>query len=297
MEKEVNRNYKDTSFRSLFSEKNKENLLSLYNAIRHTHYADVNELEITTLDDVIYLSVKNDVSILIDGCLSLWEHQSTWNPNMPIRGFEYFAQLYDIYIKTHKLDIYSSKLLKLPTPQYIVFYNGEKDIPPITKLRLSDAFMDSSVHSEFEWTATVYNINLGKNDDSLDACPALKGYMTLIFRIRENLKYGMELKPSVRKAIAECKKDGILTDWLSKEGVETMLIEDFTLEKYQDLKAEEEKRDKQEIAFWKEKYYHEVSKNASRTKDANKSRLSKLMSKLFEKKIAKTFYDSKNDIY
>ena len=89
----VNKKYKDTVFRKLFGE-NKENALSLYNAVNHTSYTDPDDLEYTTLEDVIYMKYKNDVSFLIDKTLSLYEHQSSYNPNMPLRGFLYYADLY-----------------------------------------------------------------------------------------------------------------------------------------------------------------------------------------------------------
>ncbi|MDY3795845.1 MAG: hypothetical protein SOZ81_03925, partial [Agathobacter sp.] len=109
--------------------RDKEYLLELYNAINRTNYSNSDDLEITTLEDVIFMSMKNDKSFIISSTMNLYEHQSTANPNMPIRGLLYFAQLYDEYIKLHDLDVYGRKLVKLPTPQYIVFYNGKEEIP------------------------------------------------------------------------------------------------------------------------------------------------------------------------
>ena len=122
----VNKKYKDTVFRKLFGE-NKGNALSLYNAVNHTSYTDPDDLEYTTLEDVIYMKYKNDVSFLVDKTLSLYEHQSSYNPNMPLRGFLYYADLYRKLI--HRSErLYSKHLLKIPRPHYIVFYNGSEKI-------------------------------------------------------------------------------------------------------------------------------------------------------------------------
>ena len=86
-EAKVNRKYKDTIFRMLFKEK--ENLLSLYNAVNGTSYVDTDGLEITTLQDAVYMNYKNDVSFVFDFELNLYEHQSTVNPNMPLRDLIY----------------------------------------------------------------------------------------------------------------------------------------------------------------------------------------------------------------
>lgn len=162
-ERKINRKYKDRLFRLRFgSEEYKEDILSIYNALNGTSYRNVDDISITTIDDVIYIKMKNDVSLLLDGNMSLWEQQSSVNPNMPVRGLLYFGNLYDQYIKMNKLNIYGKKLQKIPTPEYIVFYNGEEDYGPITQLRLSDAFIHKNDSGDFEWTATVYNLNKGK---------------------------------------------------------------------------------------------------------------------------------------
>lgn len=68
----VNRTYKSTVFTMLFEDK--DNLLKLYNAMSGKHYTDPGLLEINTLENAIYMTIKNDVSFLIDGRLSLYEH-------------------------------------------------------------------------------------------------------------------------------------------------------------------------------------------------------------------------------
>ena len=123
--RKVRRGYKDSLFRMVFREK--KELLSLYNAINGTNYDDPDELVVTTIEDVLYMGRKNDVSFLIEDVMNLYEHQSSWNPNMPLRGLLYITMLYQGFIEQNHLDIYSSSLLKLPVPRYIVFYNVTSD--------------------------------------------------------------------------------------------------------------------------------------------------------------------------
>ena len=133
-----NRQYKDRLWRMIFN--NKKDLLQLYNAINHTDYQNPDDLEVNTLEDVFYLSMKNDVSFLVGGTMNLYEHQSTFNPNMPLRGVFYFSRLYEGYVADNNLMIYHEKRVRLPKPKYIVFYNGTKNQPDSMELKLSDCF-------------------------------------------------------------------------------------------------------------------------------------------------------------
>ena len=237
----VNRKYKDRLFRLRFgSEEYKADILSLYNALNGTSYGNPDDITITTIDDVIYIKMKNDVSLIIDGNLPLWEQQSSINPNMPIRGLMYFGNLYDQYIKVNKLNIYGKKLQRIPTPQYIVFYNGEENYAPVTKLKLSDAFIHTDNSGEFEWTATVYNLNRGKNDDLLKRCRALAEYMELVNRIRDNQK-NMSTDDAINAAIESCIEDGIMSEFLIKYRAEvfSVCITEFDEKVYTDGIREE----------------------------------------------------------
>ena len=115
----INAKYKDRLFRWIFS--SKKELLDLYNAVRGTNYTDPEALEITTLEDVVYMGFKNDISFLVDDVLNLYEHQSTYSPNMPVRGFLYLADIYRKYLESRDENLYSSRLVQLPFPQYLVF--------------------------------------------------------------------------------------------------------------------------------------------------------------------------------
>ena len=219
----VRRKFRDFLFQRVFYDK--EDLLDLYNAVNGTHYTDPNELQITTLEDAIYMSMKNDKSFIISSTLNLYEHQSTVNPNMPIRGLLYFARLYEAYISTHKLNIYGHKLLPLPTPHYIVFYNGRESLPDRTTLKLSDAFIknrDSDNFPSLECVATVLNINYGHNEATLKACKRLGDYSKFIQKVNEGLDNNLNLKDAIEFATSYCIENDILADILVKHRSEVM---------------------------------------------------------------------------
>lgn len=155
----VHRNYKDTMFRMIFREK--KNLLSLYNALNKTMYTDVENLEITTLENAVYMNYKNDISFVFDFELILYEHQSTVNPNMPLRDLLYVSRVIQNRIREENL--YGSKQIQIPTPRFVIFYNGMDTQPEQQVLKLSDAYEKKQDKTELELSVTVYNINLGYN--------------------------------------------------------------------------------------------------------------------------------------
>ena len=222
-----NRKYKDRLFQKVFEKK--EDLLSLYNAVNHTSYKNADELEITTLDDVIYLSMKNDLSFVISATLNLYEHQSTFNENMPIRGLLYFARLYEAYIKKNKLDIYGRKLVKLPEPRYIVFYNGRSNQPDEMELKLSEAFQSDNPNPVLECRARMININLGHNQELMEGCKRLWDYSYFIAEVNKNLDKGDMLEKAIKKAMDECINKGVLLDILEKSRNEVfdMLLTEY----------------------------------------------------------------------
>ena len=233
----VNKQYKDRLFRLLFGSLDMaDNIVSLYNALNSTAYGKDDIEDITTIDDVIYIKMKNDVSFLLDDYMNLWEQQSSFNPNMPVRGLMYYGNLFSQYIDKSGESIYGSRLIQLPTPKYIVFYNGPADRPPVEKLKLSDAFIHPDNSSEFEWTATVYNLNKGKNDHLLHLCKPLGDYMTLIGYIREYQTEGLDPKDAVDQAVQRCIAENILSSFLTKHRAEVMdvCITEFNEKAYVD---------------------------------------------------------------
>ena len=231
-----NRNHKDSLFRKVF--RKKSDFLALYNAINETNYDNEDDLEINTLDNALYMTVKNDVSCIVGCTMNLYEHQSSYNPNMPLRGFIYFATLYNSYTDQRKLNLFSSTLQKIPTPQFVVFYNGLKNEPDRQILRLSDAFQTKGGCLECE--AVMLNINYGQNLKLMEKCRRLEEYAIFIATVRE---YAADKKRSLGEAITlaidACIEKGILLDILTAERTEVFMyiLESFDKELYErDLK-------------------------------------------------------------
>ena len=214
----VKRNHTDTPFRMIFS--TRENLLSLYNAVNHSHYTDASELEIVTLKNAVYMNMKNDQAFLLDMQLNLYEHQSTWNPNMPLRFLMYVAKEYQMLVRNQTL--YASALVKVPTPHFVVFYNGETEQEAETILRLSHSFQQKTDKPELELMVRVLNINLDKKQEVLEACQLLKEYMLLVNKIRRYTDEYKDINQAVEQAVTECIEENILADFLRKNRAEAI---------------------------------------------------------------------------
>ncbi len=221
----TNLKYKDRLFCLLFGdETNKQNIISLYNALNGTDYSEDEGVEVTTIQDVIYINMKNDVSFIVDSHMSLFEQQSSVNPNMPLRGLMYFGNLYDSYVESRGLNIYGSKLVKIPTPQYYVLYNGKAEAPATSELKLSEAFVKESPEGRFEWTATFINLNKGKNDVLLEKCRPLAEYMYLVNCIRENEVRGMRMEDAIDSAVQQCINCNVLKEFLVAHRAEVVSV-------------------------------------------------------------------------
>ena len=231
-EVKVQRNYKDSLFRMLF--KDKENLLSLYNALNKTDYTDVEGLEITTLENAVYMNYKNDVSFMFDFELMLYEHQSTVNPNIPLRDLFYVADI--LQKRTYNKDLYSSSLIRIPSPRFVVFYNGTDHLPERQTLRLSDSYEKELENLELELTVTMYNINPGYNKEIMDACRTLKEYAMYVERVRNYAKQ-LPLAEAVKKAVDECIAEGILSEFLRKNRAEAIKVSIYEYDEELHLKT------------------------------------------------------------
>ncbi len=206
----VNRKQKDRLFLKVFSEK--KALLELYNAVNHSDYTNADELVITTLEDAVYMGMKKDCSFLIGNYLNLYEHQSTFNPNMPLRGLLYFAGVLQGFLAVSQENIYGEKLIKIPTPKYIVFYNGTDAYEDRVELKLSDAFEHPDGCMEF--TAVMLNINLGHNKAIMNQCKLLEEYATFIEQIRVFQGEGFELDEAIDMASEYCMEHDVLREFL-----------------------------------------------------------------------------------
>ncbi|MDO4285890.1 MAG: hypothetical protein Q4C60_11240 [Eubacteriales bacterium] len=228
----IHRTYKDRMFCALFSDR--ENALSLFNALCGTQYTDLEALSIVTLSDTIYLAMKNDLAICFHDCLLLTEQQSSVNPNMPLRGLMYFAKSYDAWLHAHQLEqaVYGRLLVKIPAPAYYVLYNGTEVMPEQLVCHLSDAFAVPA--PGYEWTATFLNINSGGSAKLLQNCPVLDGYAKFCGKIQCLHKHGLTMKTAIVTAIEECITEGILKSYLlkHKSEVEDMILTEYDQERF-----------------------------------------------------------------
>ena len=191
---------------------------------------------INTIEDAIFMGIKNDVSCILDSYMELFEEQSTVNPNAPIRGLIYFGKLYENYIDILNMNRYGTRLLKLPTPRYFVLYLGTTERPDKEIMRLSDAFIHKDERTGYEWIATVLNINTGHNKKLLEACRVLNEYSLFVDCARkhlrsipkqrdlqcDDLKYRELRKQAMIEAVDECIGKGILRDFLIKNKAEVV---------------------------------------------------------------------------
>ena len=218
----IKRDYKSSVFCMLWEDK--EKLLSLYNATNKTHYTNPDDLYINTLRNAIYMGMKNDVSFIFEMSLNLYEHQSTVNPNMPLRDLFYVAQVLQGIVKDENL--YGTVLVDIPTPKFVVFYNGTATQPERQTLRLSDAFSRKEKEISLELVVEVINVNPGHNQELLDNCQPLREYILYIEKIR-NYITDMPVEHAVTRAVDECIAEGILADFLKQNKAEAIAMSIF----------------------------------------------------------------------
>ena len=234
-----NRNHKDSLFIDLFckDKEGKQNFISLYNALHNTNL----DLATTTvqevnIENVLYMALSNDIAMLVDNKLVvLVEHQSTINENMPLRLLEYVSRIYEQLVPSE--DRYEKKMIKIPYPEFFVFYNGTEDYPVETELRLSDAFIfpDEKYNIKnkdfsLEIKVRIVNINSDKNSPILKQCKKLEEYSLLIDYIRESKKQNP--KAPLEQAINKALQNGVLSEYLKRKSTEVrnMLIAEYSYE-------------------------------------------------------------------
>ena len=235
--------YKDRLFNFLFgSEENKEWTLSLYNAVNGSHYTDPSMIKITTIREVMYLGMHNDVSFLISNEMNLYEQQSTYNPNMPVRLLQYAGNLYERYFKENSLNKYGGRLLQLPVPKLVVFYNGKKEQPDEMILKLSDSFREGS-DADIEVKVRMLNVNVGRNTLLLDACKPLGEYSWLVDEIRRNNTTNDEdgMSSAVDRAISDMPDSFVIKSFLElhRTEVKGMLLTEYNEAEAMELFREE----------------------------------------------------------
>ncbi len=215
----------------------KKELLGLYNAVSGKQYKDPGALNVNTLENAIYMAIKNDLSFVIDSRLSLYEHQSTYSPNLPLRMLLYLADLYADLTKNENL--YGRKKVMLPPPQFIIFYNGEEKQPDRRILKLSDLYQVEEEEHKLELEAVMLNINAGHNPELLRACKTLADYAQYTARIR---RYAAEMpiEEAVECTITECIREGILEEFLGKYRAEAKRMSIYEYDQARHIRQERE---------------------------------------------------------
>ena len=225
---QVEKEYKDRLFSFIFGrEENKAWTLELYNAVNGSAYSDPSQVEITTIRDVLYLGMHNDISFMIRDDMNLYEQQSTYNPNMPVRQLQYCGYVYEAYMTSHNMNKYGTKLLKLPVPKLVVFYNGPQNEPADEILRLRDSFPEG-VESDIEVRCRMVNINYGRSKELLSVCKPLEEYAWLVAKIRE-LSANGGIEEAVDKAVSEIPEDFVLKKFLVTHRAEVrgMMLKEY----------------------------------------------------------------------
>jgi hypothetical protein len=236
----ANRNFKDSVFRLYFEEDSR--ILDAYNAIAGKNYTNA-DIQFTTIHGALYTNVANDISFTIGGRLVVFvEHQSTINENMPLRFLGYAARVYEELIGRREL--YAAKLRRIPKPEFIVLYNGNKEVPDKSILRLSDAFMESDIpETSLELITTVYNIKAGCNKEIAVKSKSLREYASFIARVSDYRGRRLQLAAAIQSAIEDCIAEDIMSDFLKKHGVEVrnMLTVEYDRAEVESVRLEEGK--------------------------------------------------------
>ena len=238
----VTEEYKDRLFCFIFgSKEHKDWTLSLYNAVNNTSYTDPEAITIATLTQVLYMGMQDDVALLIFDELNLYEHQSSYNPNMPLRLMQYTSNIYETLITLQKKNKYGSKLIPLPVPKLVTFYNGMADKPEELILHLSDSFPeDKRDESDIQVQVRMLNINPGHNLSMVTKCKPLEEYTWTVAAIRENRKQ-MDIERAIDKALDDMPDDFEIKPFLSanRVGVKKMLLTEYNETETMELFKEE----------------------------------------------------------
>ena len=217
----ANKQYKDRVFKFIFGNpEHKEWTLSLYNALNGSHFTNPEDIEFNTIEDAVYMSMKNDLSFIIAFILNIWEHQSSFSPNIPLRILLYFAHVLEKFLAHRKAYRYGSSIVRLPRPSFICFYNGLDEQPDEVILKLSDAFDNGDKEPEIELKVRMININYGHSKALMDKCRPLYEYSWFIDAIRRHQKITVALEPAIDAAIDEMPDDFLLKKFLVRHRAE-----------------------------------------------------------------------------
>ena len=234
----VNKEHKDRLFKYIFGRaEKKEWLLSLYNAMNHSHHENPDDITITTLEDVIYISMKNDLSFLIGNTMSFYEHQSTFNPNIPFRMFMYAGRVYSKLVKdkVNRISLYSSIPQIVPVPKLVCFYNGLRDIGESMVLRMSDVLPEWN-KADIDATVLMLNINWGRNKELMSSCRPLSEYSIFTADVRQLYSDTGDKDFAVETAIRNLPEDSEIRAFMEENMAE---VKEMCLTEYDDEKEKE----------------------------------------------------------
>lgn len=283
---EANRLYKDRVFKFIFGNpENKEWTLSLYNAVNGSNYSNPDDIQFNTIEDAVYMSMKNDVSFIILDEMNLWEHQSSFNPNMPMRFLTYGTQLYKKFTATSGYYKFSRKLQRLPKPHCICFYNGTEEQPEQQILKLSNAF---GGEGDIEVKVKMLNVNYGKNRALMETCQPLREYAWLVDRVREHQRVMQNLEAAVDASIDEMPDSFVIRTLIEahRAGVKKMFLTEYDEEKMKEQERKEafadgvdagvaEANERVAADMLKKKYPLDAIKDISRLSEAHIRKLAK----------------------
>lgn len=250
--KVVNREYKDRLFKFIFGNpENKEWTLSLYNAMNGSSYTNPDDIKLTTLEDVVYMGMKNDVSFFVADTMNFYEQQSSFNPNMPMRFLIYAGMVYSKYIEeTKTYHRFSEKQQTAPTPKCVCFYNGTLEKDDRIVLKLSDSFR-SELPSDIEVTVTMLNVNYGHNRELMERCSPLKDYSFFVEEIRINQQNTKNLGDAIDKALDSLPNDSLIKPYLraNKAEVKRMCITEYDEKRTMEEAIEDARYDGMEMGL------------------------------------------------
>ena len=243
MQRTVNRKNKDELFRFVFGRPDKKKwLLSLYNAINHSHHENPDDITITTIESVVYMSMKNDLSFLIDSTMSFYEHQSSFEPNLPMRMLLYAGMVYSKFVKTKKnrISLYSGIPQGIPVPKLVCLYNGKKDIGERMVLRLTEV-LPGWEKSDIDASVLMLNINRGRNKEIMDACRPLSEYSNFIADVRQLYTETGDKDYAVETAILNLPGDSEVRTFLESNLAEVKMkcLTEYDAEREREIEREQ----------------------------------------------------------
>ena len=224
-----NREYKSDLFSMLLQEK--KYALEVYNALNGSDYSDPEEIEIITTEHGVSLSIRNDASFVIDRRINYYEHMSTYSTNVPLRLLIYFVNDLERYFSINHKDLFRRKRIMIPTPHFVVFYNGVEPREEVEEMRLSASFCHETDEPELELICRYYNINPNYNTELKKKSKALYGYTVFVEKVRSYCKLS-DLSEAIRRAIDECIEEDVLREFFltRRNEVEKVTQLDFTFE-------------------------------------------------------------------